>query len=125
MVPETPTGHTGGDDHQITLFYQRCLLSGLNSKLHQFVCTGGTEAWSAAPHPSTEPSAVVPEGPSTGLPQWFQGRKRLTRRAVVPLLLTVRIASAPMSMAVVHAAWAVAAAIESRPWFAMLRIRLA
>ena len=57
---------------------------------------------------------------ATGVP----GRKRLTSCAVVPLLLTVKIASARMSRAVVQAAWAVAAAMESRPWLAMFCIRL-
>ena len=42
-----------------------------------------------------------------GVPGW----NWLTSRAVVPLWLTVRMASAPMSMAVVQAAWAVAAAM--------------
>ena len=45
-----------------------------------------------------------------GVPGW----KRLTNRAVVPRWLTVRMASAPISCAVVQAAWAVAAATESR-----------
>ena len=46
-----------------------------------------------------------------GVPGW----KRLTSRAVVPLWLTVMMASAPISCAVVQAAWAVAAATERRP----------
>ena len=47
------------------------------------------------------------------------GRKRLTIWAVVPRWLTVMTASAPMSAAVVQAAWAVAAAMDRRlepPW---------
>ena len=39
-------------------------------------------------------------------------RKRLTIWAVVPPWLTVRMASAPMSRAVVQAAWAVAAVMD-------------
>ena len=42
------------------------------------------------------------------------GRKRLTIWAVMPRWLTVRMASAPMSSAVVQAAWAVAAVMDSR-----------
>ena len=53
------------------------------------------------------------------------GRNRLTSRAVAPLWLTVRIASAPMSMAVVQAAWAGAAAMDRRLGPGRLRIRLA
>ena len=41
------------------------------------------------------------------------GRKLLTIWAVMPRWLTVRMASAPMSSAVVQAAWAVAAVMES------------
>ena len=42
------------------------------------------------------------------------GRNRLTIWAVMPRWLTVRMASAPMSSAVVQAAWAVAAVMDSR-----------
>ena len=42
------------------------------------------------------------------------GRKRLTIWAVMPPWLTVRMASAPMSSAVVQAAWAVAAVTDRR-----------
>ena len=52
------------------------------------------------------------------------GRKRLTIWAVVPSWLTVMTASAPMSAAVVQAAWAVAAAMERRLVPTMRFIRL-
>ena len=53
------------------------------------------------------------------------GRKRLTSRAVVPRWLTVMIASASTSAAVVQAAWAVAAAMDRWRLGAAFFIRLA
>ena len=44
------------------------------------------------------------------------GRNRLTIWAVMPPWLTVRMASAPMSSAVVQAAWAVAAVTDRWVW---------
>ena len=51
------------------------------------------------------------------------GRKRLMSRGVAPLLVTVMIAEALVSVAVVQAAWAVAPPMPRRMSGVMFRIR--
>ena len=53
-----------------------------------------------------------------------EGRPLLTRRAVSPLLLTVMMAAAFTSAAVVPAAWAVAPTMLMRESTGALRMRL-
>ena len=51
---------------------------------------------------------------STQATIWASGRQRLSKRAVSPLLEAVMMADAPMSLAVVQAAWATAALTDRR-----------
>ena len=123
MVPETPTGTPA-----VMTTSSPCLTTPAFSADSTARSTSSSvlEAWGMVRGTTPQYRAICrwTWGSISRAATVVPGRKRLTSRAVVPLLLTVKIASARISMAVVQAAWAVAAAMEIRPWLEMFCIRL-
>lgn len=99
---------TGGNNDQVTILHETCIAGLLYRFADQFIGGGGVvhqQRGHTAVHVQLAAGRLVEHAAII----WVSGRKRLSRRAVSPLLEAVIIAEAPMSAAVVQAAWPTAA----------------